>query len=65
MLAARNKPIREILGAPDDMKFRSSMTLFAQATTTNHMFADAIDVHFDGKFDDLTRSILRNPGDAQ
>ncbi len=65
LLAARNKPIREILGTPDDMKFRSSMTLFAQATTTNHIFADAIDVHFDGKFDDLTLSVLRHRGDAQ
>ena len=58
LLAARNKPIHQILGTPDDMKFRSSMTLFAQATKTNHLFADAIDAHFDGKFDDLTLNLL-------
>ena len=60
VVAARDKPILEILGTPDDMKFRSSMTLFAQATTTNHLFADAIDAHFDGKFDDLTLTLLHN-----
>jgi len=60
LLLARDKPIREVLGTPDDMKFRSSMTLFAQATTTNHLFADAIDAHFDGKFDDLTLTLLHN-----
>ncbi len=59
------RPIREILGTPDDLKFRSSMTLFAQATTTNRIFAEAIDVYFDSKFDELTLSILRNPHDAQ
>jgi len=58
LLLARDKPIREVLGTPDDMKFRSSMTLFAHATTTNHIFADAIDAHFDGKFDGLTLNLL-------
>jgi uncharacterized protein (DUF1810 family) len=60
LLLARDKPIRQVLGTPDDMKFRSSMTLFAQATTTNHLFVESIDAHFDGKFDDLTLNILRD-----
>ena len=59
LLAVRDRPIRHVLGTPDDMKFRSSMTLFAQATTTNRIFADAIDRYFDGNFDDLTLNILR------
>ena len=60
LVAARDKPIREVLGTPDDMKFRSSMTLFAQATKTNPLFAKAIDAHFDGEFDDLTLNLLHN-----
>ena len=32
ILAAEAKFIRQILGPPDDLKFRSSMTLFAQVT---------------------------------
>jgi uncharacterized protein (DUF1810 family) len=58
LLAARDKPIRQVLGTPDDMKFRSSMTLFAHATKTNHIFVEAIDAHFDGTFDDLTLNLL-------
>ena len=30
------------LGSPDDMKFRSSMTLFAQATADNRVFPEAL-----------------------
>jgi uncharacterized protein (DUF1810 family) len=59
LLAARDKPIRQILGTPDDTKFRSSMTLFAQATT-NPIFTDAIAAHFNGNPDNLTLSMLRN-----
>jgi uncharacterized protein (DUF1810 family) len=58
LLAARDKPIRHVLGTPDDMKFRSSMTLFAHATKTNHLFVEAIDAHFDGDFDNLTLNLL-------
>jgi len=63
LLAAPNKPakpIREILGTPDDLKFRSSMTLFAHANPTLRIFADALAAHFNSHPDDLTLSILRN-----
>ena len=53
--------IHDIFASPDDMKFRSSMTLFAQATATNPIFVQAIETHFDGKFDDLTLNLLHNP----
>jgi len=61
VLSARAKPIRQILGTPDDMKFRSSMTLFAQATGANQIFIDAINTHFAGTFDDLTLVLLHQP----
>ena len=41
VMAAREKTIAEILGTPDDVKFRSSMTLF-DAVSVQDIFADAI-----------------------
>jgi uncharacterized protein (DUF1810 family) len=58
LLNARAYPIRQILGTPDDLKFRSSMTLFAQATPTNPIFAETLDAFFAGNPDDLTLNIL-------
>jgi uncharacterized protein (DUF1810 family) len=52
--AVEGRSIRQILGTPDDLKFRSSMTLFAQACKDNQPFVDAINKYFDGKFDPLT-----------
>ncbi len=48
------RSIHDILGYPDDLKFRSSMTLFAQATSDNQIFLDALAKYFDGEFDPLT-----------
>src|SRR5580698_11194731 len=36
------RTISEILGYPDDSKFRSCMTLFAEATDDNQVFLDAL-----------------------
>jgi uncharacterized protein (DUF1810 family) len=58
MLNARAHPIRQILGSPDDLKFHSSMTLFAQATPTNHLFLEATQAFFAGHPDNQTLSIL-------
>ena len=58
VLLARDKPIHQMMGSPDDMKFRSSMTLFAHATNSNRVFVEAIETFFGGKFDDLTLTIL-------
>ena len=52
--AVEHRSIGQILGTPDDLKFRSSMTLFAQACKDNQPFMDAINKYFDGKFDSLT-----------
>ncbi|HVV27621.1 MAG TPA: DUF1810 domain-containing protein [Rhizomicrobium sp.] len=43
----------DIFGAPDDMKFRSSMTLFDLAEPDG-IFRAAIDRYFDGEGDPLT-----------
>ena len=44
---------REIFGAPDDLKFRSSMTLFSHAETGEGCFKSALEKYFDGEQDPL------------
>lgn len=56
--AVDGRTIEEIFGHPDDLKFRSSMTLFAHATADNHVFADAIEKYFGGEYDPLTLARL-------
>jgi uncharacterized protein (DUF1810 family) len=46
--------IEDIFGYPDDLKFRSSMTLFAHATEDNQVFLDALRKYFGGQEDPLT-----------
>ena len=48
------RSIEEIFGYPDDLKFRSSMTLFAHAAADNQIFLDALAKYFNGEFDPLT-----------
>jgi len=46
--------VEQIFGYPDDLKFRSSMTLFAHATADNQVFVDAIRKYFGGEYDPMT-----------
>jgi uncharacterized protein (DUF1810 family) len=48
------RSIEAIFGYTDAMKFRSSMTLFAHATSDNQIFKDALQKYFRGEFDQLT-----------
>jgi uncharacterized protein (DUF1810 family) len=48
------RAIEEIFGYPDDLKFRSSMTLFAHATADNKVFIEALEKYFPAGFDPLT-----------
>lgn len=54
ILNVRDRPIDEILGYPDDLKFRSSMTLFNRAAPEETLFADALRKYFEGHPDPLT-----------
>ena len=58
VLAVANRSINEILGSPDDVKFRSSMTLFA-AVTQDEIFHRAIARYFSAGLDPSTLDILR------
>ncbi len=50
---------REIFGHPDELKFRSSMTLFARAAAgADQPFGKALAKYFAGEEDPLTRALL-------
>ncbi|TKT72354.1 DUF1810 domain-containing protein [Afipia massiliensis] len=52
--AVDGKDIHAILGSPDDIKFRSSMTLFAEVTADNADFVAALHKYYNGEFDPAT-----------
>lgn len=52
------KAIDRIFWHPDDMKFCSSMTLFAQASPDNAVFVECLDKYFDGRSDEATLARL-------
>lgn len=54
MIQAQGHTLEEILGIPDNLKFRSSMTLFAQATTDNEVFVEALRIYCNGELDRST-----------
>ena len=61
--ASAGKEIVQILGYPDDLKFRSSMTLFAQAeraagNDAPTLFDEALSLFFDGVPDHATLELL-------
>ena len=61
MLAHSGKSAREVLGFPDDLKFRSCLTLFSQAATDDTdrlLFKKAIDQFYRGEPDHRTLDVL-------
>lgn len=48
------RTIDQIFGFPDDLKFRSSMTLFASVASDSRIFKDALEKYFGGEPDPLT-----------
>lgn len=56
-------PAHQIFGSPDDAKFRSSLTLFAEAAPGEGLFAEALAAFFGGEPDPRTLERLRPPGE--
>jgi uncharacterized protein (DUF1810 family) len=54
VLQVEGRTIRQIFGTPDDLKFLSSMTLFANAAREDQIFEQALRKYFAGKPDLLT-----------
>ena len=56
--AVEGRSIDQIFGYPDNLKFRSSMTLFASTATENQIFEDALQKYFAGEPDQRTVELL-------
>jgi uncharacterized protein (DUF1810 family) len=59
MLGNAGRSALGILGPPDDLKFRSSMTLFELAAPGAEVFGQALDTFFAGERDQRTIELLR------
>ncbi len=57
VLAVEGRSAHAIFGSPDDLKFRSCLTLFAQATG-EPLFTRALAKYFDGRPDEATLRLL-------
>jgi uncharacterized protein (DUF1810 family) len=63
LLRHKDKSALEILGSPDDFKFRSCLTLFYEAASDKSgrsLFADALKQFYNGEPDPRTLELLRS-----
>lgn len=58
LLAVEGKTANQILGSIDELKLRSSMTLFGALPNTNPVFQAVLDKFFNGQDDPKTRSLM-------
>ena len=58
MLRVDGKSALQILGTPDDMKFRSCMTLFSHIRPDEKLFINALNKYFAGRADQKTVEML-------
>lgn len=65
LLKAKGKKASEIFGFPDDLKLRSSMTLFVSVSTAVRVFADVIDQYFDGQLDQRTLQLMQQTSSGE
>lgn len=56
--SVEGRSVSEIFGYPDDLKFRSSMSLFANLAPQERIFKQALEKYFDGEPDRLTLQLL-------
>jgi uncharacterized protein (DUF1810 family) len=64
MMGHKGKSALEILGSPDDLKFRSCLTLFGQVASDNSdrmLFTEALDQFYGGEPDPRTLELLSTP----
>ncbi len=59
LLNVNGKTATEIFGTPDDMKLRSSMTLFSKVPWTDEVFEKVLNKYFGGSQDDYTEELLQ------
>ena len=59
VLALQGRSLRQIFGTPDDLKFRSSMTLFALASGEGSVFEQALNRYCKGVMDQMTVDLVK------
>ncbi len=59
LLKLESRDATRILGSPDDLKLKSSMTLFAALHNANPIFQQVLDEFFDGTQDSKSLQLLR------
>jgi uncharacterized protein (DUF1810 family) len=59
-VGVEGKSAHEVFGSPDDMKLRSSATLFANVSPPGSVFARVLDKYFKGEPDGETLRILKS-----
>jgi uncharacterized protein (DUF1810 family) len=65
LMQIEGKSASQIFGVPDDLKLKSSMTLYALAEARNIQFQSVLDHYFQGEPDSRTLELLRNAVDAR
>ncbi len=58
VLVTKDRSAREIFGAPDDLKLRSSATLFAHVSPPESVFHQVLEHYFDSEPDQKTLALL-------
>jgi uncharacterized protein (DUF1810 family) len=58
LLQLSGRSARQVMGSPDDLKLRSSLTLFAALSPAGSVFHQALDRYFDGAQDQRTLDYL-------
>jgi len=58
LLEIESKTANQIFGSPDDMKLKSSMTLFGALKNTNPIFQSVLDKYFNGTNDLRTLQLI-------
>ncbi|MBO1075044.1 DUF1810 domain-containing protein [Roseomonas marmotae] len=61
LVLAAGRPLRQMLGSPDDLKFHSCMSLFAAVAPEESVFREALARYFGGTPDPRTVEMLRAP----
>ena len=59
VLQLEGRSATDVFGSPDDMKLRSSATLFAAVSPEGSVFHRIVEKYFDGRADDRTLALLR------
>lgn len=60
LLAVRGKTANQIMGSPDDMKLRSSMTLFSLLPNADPVFQQILATYFNGSPDQRTLDLIKH-----